>query len=659
MNSEPTQPPQDSTKPSSGSARPSKTLVSPRLAKKFLLKRSFDSDSSSVSWAPKTQKRNDDLRLLCAVLSWMETFVWIRTKTGRIVRFRMNRVQKLMAQWLAMRIYEGVPPRCWIPKYRQGGVSTFWQILFFALAELIPGYRVAVAAHDDAGAGAVFSRVVTALRQIRKHKEWPAPEILQEQAGHVLWESESSIQGATIKTGDALLKGTSLNAVHFSETANFADRGINAQAAIGSLLPAVDETDVWSIIVHESTAKGKDAIFWAGCEAARDPNSGSAYGLIFLPWFLEDPYQMTWGEYRKRLVASGKHDPGPTFERTHEEELLCRKLSNVRVRQGQEWYRWRVDLTDEKLIWRRWAIDNKCDGKLDLFQRYYPSFYEEAFTASADCMFTEESIDYYRKHSKPPVERGVLHETLPGLVFFEGNVPDGNVMVWERPNPLNTYVIGADPGGEKIKSDPYNAYVLDKHNLRVVAQVHGLFEWDVFSDTVERLGYWYNTALIVPENNVQPAICKRLHRRAYPRLFYYFEPDTARQKEGRSPGFNTNKKTRPQLEKVLELMVRTKRVVNPDPEFWREMENFVWVPKPHAQNPSVDGSYKATGGNHDDRIMSLALALMMAPRPEPVMHDYPQEDAPSDAYKALLRLQQQDEEAARNRVVHLGARKAS
>lgn len=612
-----------------------------------------------VTWEFKTRKRNPDLELLRAVLTWMETFVWIRTKKGQIVRFRLNRVQRLLAQWLALRIYAGVPPRCFIPKYRQGGVSTFWQILFFALAELIPGYRVAVAAHDDAGAGAVFSRVVTALRQIRKHQEWPAPDILQEQAGHVLWESESSIQGATIKTGDALLKGTSLNAAHFSESANFADRGINAQAAIASMLQAIEETDVWSIIIHESTAKGKDAIFWAGCEAAKDPTSGSAYGLVFLPWFLEDPYQMTWVEYRKRLRGSGKTDPGEEFVRTHDEELLHRKLKNVRVKRGQEWYRWRVDLTDEKLIWRRWAIDNKCDGKLELFQRYYPSFYEEAFTASSDCLFTEESIDYYRTHSQEPLEYGTLHETFTGEVFFEGGLdPDtAPVRVWQRPHPLKTYVIGADPGGEKIKSDPYNSYVVDRDSLEVVAQIHGLFEWDTFSDLTERLGYWFNTALIVPENNVQPAICKRLHRHAYPRLFYYFEPDTAKQKASKSPGFNTNKKTRPQLEKVLELMVRTKRVRNPDPEFWREMENFVWVPKPHAQNPSVDGNYKATGGNHDDRIMSLALALMQCDRSEPVMHVHTQEEGPSEAFKFLLRIQEQEERERLNGTLYLGARK--
>lgn len=587
----------------------------------------------------------------------METFVWIRNKQGRIVRFRFNRTQWLLAQWLGHRIYEGVPPRLYIPKYRQGGVSTFWQILFFAMAELLPGYRTAVAAHDEAGASAVFSRVVTAIRQIRKKKEWPDPAIQREQSGMVLWESESSIQAATIKTGDALLKGTSLNAVHCSESANFGDRGIDAEAALGSLLPAVDETDVWSMIIHESTAKGKDRIFWAGCEEARNPQSNSAFGLVFLPWFFEDPYQMSWAEFRKRVMAVGKDDPGPEFVPTREEELLRNKLANVRVKPGQEWWRWKVKLSDDRLIWRRWAIANKCNGDVDKFKRYYPSFYEEAFTASSACLFTEEAIDWYRERSREPEEVGTMHETQTGLVFFEGGLDNGPVKVWSRPDPLKSYIIGVDPGGEKKNADPYNAYVIDKHGLEVVAQIHGQFEWDVFTDLCLRLGYWYNTALIVPENNVQPAVCKRMHRKSYPRLYYYFEPDTAKQKEGKSPGFNTNKKTRPQLEKVLELMVRTKQVRNPDPEFWREMENFVWVPKPHAQNPDVDGSYKAIGGNHDDRILSLALALMQAPRPEPEMHQIEQEQAQSEAYKMHLRFQQMDEAALREGVLHLGVRR--
>lgn len=411
------------------------------------------------------------------------------------------------------------------------------------------------------------------------------------------------------------------------------------------------------MIIHESTAKGKDRIFWAGCESARDPESGSAYGLIFLPWFFEDPYRMSWAEYRKRLLAVGKSDPGEEFIPTRDEQLLRHKLANVRVKPGQEWWRWRVDLKDDQLIWRRWAIDNKCNGDPDKFKRYYPSFYEEAFTASASCLFTEESIDYYRTHSQEPKERGFLHETLPGQVFFESAHDQGPVRIWQRPHPLRRYIIGVDPGGEKRNSDPYNAYVLEKDGLEVVAQIQGHFEWDQFTDMCLLLGYWYNTALIVPENNVQPAICKRMHRAAYPRLYYYFEPDTARQREGKTPGFNTNKKTRPQLEKILELMVRTRQVRNPDPEFWREMETFVWVPKPHAQNPDVDGSYKATGGNHDDRIMSLALALLMAPRPEPRMHEHQIEAETSEAYKMLLRFEQEDREKAREGVLHLGVRR--
>ena len=618
------------------------------------LLRSTRGNSSRILWAVKDKKAkaSEGLKFACFVFTWMENFLYIRSKEGTIIPFRMNTAQQIMAQFVADRWHRELPVLLWLLKSRQQGSSTFWQLLFLALCELREGYRVSVVAHDEVGSREVFSRAFTAIRQIRKREEWPDFDLLTEQGGHILWASESSMQSATIKTGDAIGKGGTNSAVHYSESASFSDRGINAKKAVSSLEQSIPNNR-WTIKVHESTAKGKDPFFWPGCEMARDPNSGSAWSLIFLPWFLSLEYQMSWAQYRKALKGAGKPDPGTKFEPTEEEDLLVRKLANVRVRKGEERFRYRFQLSTSQLIWRRFMIDNACQGDPDEFKRYYPSFYEEAFTASAACYFDETSIDWYRQRSSEPLMTGVIMESHIGAMFQRHR--NGPIKIWKLPRVDEEYVLAADPGGEKRNSDPYNCYVMHKHDHEVVAQIHGHFEWDLFADMCHQLGLFYNKALVVVENNHRPAIAQRLHRNNYPKLYYYFEKDTARAKAGRTPGYNLNIKTRKALLDVIARAVRTRSLVMPDSEFWREMQDFVWVPKPNATNPDVDGTYKAIGKNHDDRIITIGLALLQCPTPE-FRLTMPELEIPeSFAFRMLKKFQKDDEDKHRGGFLSLGA----
>ena len=589
------------------------------------------------------------------IFTWMETFLWIRTKKGNLEVFSMNTIQEIFAQFVATQWHKGVPVMVWVPKSRQQGSSTFWQLLLFAMAELLPGYRASVVAHDDNGSRAVFSRAFTCLRQIRKRNDWEAPTMLNEQGGMLLWESESSMEVGTIKTGAGLGLGGTPNAVHYSEVARFSDRGINAKAAVNALNNAVPETK-WKMIIYESTASGKDPFFWPGCEDARDPHSGSTFSLIFLPWFLELGYQMTWAQYRKELIAAAKPDPGPIFVPRADEDALRSKLHHQRVRRGEENFRYRYDLSDHQLIWRRWAIVNKCSNDLDEFKKYYPSFYEEAFTASAACAFDEATIDWYRQQAKPPIAKGSIRESIQGPIFERRSF--GPLSIWEYPLPGADYVLAGDPGGNKRKSDPYSTYVVNKDTMETVAALHGKFEWDVYTDMAIQLGYFYNTALAVIENNHRPAVAQRFHKQNYPRTFYYFDQASARAREGKTPGFNMNKKTRKSVIDVLRRAFRKKLPTMPDPEFWREMGDFVWVPHSNAVNPSTDGSYKATGSNHDDRIMAMGMALLQCPQPEVEFNLEDPSVKPSHAFRMWEKFQRMEDEEAAGGYLNLGGSSA-
>lgn len=557
-------------------------------------------------WISTSSDKN--VKALAKIVTWIETYVKIRPKDGPPKLLKLNTIQTILLQVVAWCWLNRIPVRLATPKSRQLGSSTWWEALFYALCELVPGYNAAIVAHTDDGATELFGKITTIKKGLRS-TQWEESSLTNDQGSYLQWETESALWCATIKTGDALGKAGTLSGIHFSEVANFSDKKLKAEEAITSIVNSMAQTPRM-FEIYESTAKGHDPIFYPICEAARNQESGSSIQLVFLPWFLDEGYRMKWGAYRRELLMAGKKDPGEKFEITYEEEILRSRLQNTVVEPHEQLYRYRVTLTDEQLIWRRWAIANKC-GKIDqevTFKRYYPSFYEECWTASSTSAFEQETIDHYREHNKPALFRGNLI-TLPGnRVVFE---PDhtGVFHFWEEPQPGVEYVIGADVGGTTPRSDPHACYVVNKATLEQVAMLSG--KWDELDYVTQliALGYYYNTAHLAVENNHSPVVANEIFKRQYPRLYCYFVDAKHEAKEGKVPGWNTNKKTRPLLSHAVRVGLKSLRVVVNDPDFWEQMPTFVWVPFPAAANPEMEGEYKATGSNKDDKIMALAIAL--------------------------------------------------
>jgi hypothetical protein len=572
-----------------------------------------------VTWeaAPGYQKnRGAIFAAKCA--SWIESFCYIRPKRGPLVRIVFNAIQSILMQFVAWRWAHGLPAKVITPKARQLGSSTFWECLLYALCELVPGYHAMVVVHDDEGLGQLMGKVQT-LKNALPRTAYGASRLKNDQEGELRWAppKESAFFSGLIRSGDALGKGGTPSGVHFSEAANYADKGFGPQAeqAIASLLGATASSE-WLLEVWESTGKGKDPIFWRRCERARDPNSASDQTLIFLPWLLDEGYQLSWEEFRKRMRYSGKKDPGATFQITPEEKILRDRLANTKVLPEEATYRYQHYLTDEQLIWRRFKVATDCGENLETFKRYFPTFYEECFTATIDSAFPAASIQHYSDHGKPPILRGYLRPVTGARSGLDVAAdPIGPLHVWVMPQAHRSYIIGADVGGSLERSDPSCAYVMDRHSLEVVAMVHGHMEWDEFARLLYDLGLYYNKAHLIVENNYQPSVANLLHSKAYPNLHYYFPEDTIEASVGKTPGFNTNRKTRREWVASVRAHLRERSVTNPDPDFWKEMETFVWCPMKTTDKPDMEGDYRGMGGNHDDRIVALALCLTQVDLP--------------------------------------------
>lgn len=557
--------------------------------------------SSTGSWVPSGRGSSNGVERGLLALNWMESNLTIASKAGELIPLVLNDAQAILLMFVVMCWHQGARVRCLVPKLRQGGISTAIQALAFTLAVIADKigqvFRAGTVAHIEDSSKFIFS--MSRRFESNLPTSWQRP-LESRTAGRIEWKGGSWIQVASARLGDALFKGPSLNLFHASEVANWADAGVDASAAWTSATNAL-APGPGSMAFAESTAKGRDKFFWLKIKASLAGRG--AERIVFLPWPLESGYSMTWAQYR----AERPHQNlARRFEATREEKELREELRAVVVREGEEWHRYRFDLTDEQLIWRRSQTEAECDGKPEVFRRYYPGTIEEAFASSEHSKFDEETIAYYDGETRQP-EIGVLERRDDGTIEFRKE-EGGWLLLWDRPRAGHEYVVGADVSGERMDdgegSDFDVADIMSKRTLTTVALVHGQFQPDVFAAHLALVGRWWNDALLAPENN-RPQVAVALRKLGYPRLYRFKSPEAPESDPGR-PGWSTSRRSRPVIVDHLEEHARKRSFRSFDRGFVVEMSSFVLNEKKRM--------YAAPKGEHDDRVLAKAIALYLCTR---------------------------------------------
>ena len=589
-------------------------------------------DPSTRRWTPSTDPPPGDARhagalRACEVANWIEENLQVATKGRRTQALELNPVQAILLDYVASCWAAGLAVRCLVPKSRQQGVSTFWQALAFAMCVLHDAkgraFRAVTVAHIEESANMIFG--MSRRFERRLPKAW-ARKLESKQRGLIEWPSGSSVWVLSAQLGDSAGKGYTLDMVHGSEVANWADRGVNPGDLWSSVTNALAPT-VASIVALESTAKGRDPFFHRMVDEALAHRS--PYQVVFLPWFLTPEYRLSWADYRATRLALGWDLP-VEFTPTLEEAELREHLAMTIVRPGEEWCRYRYELTDEQLIWRRHVTETQCDNKPEVFRRYYPSVLEDAFASTEQALFPATVLDRLWA-SAAPGRRCELSVGPDGAVrAAERDV--GQLEVWADPVVGHDYVIGADVAEGLAAGDWSCAYVVDKVERAVVACWRGKIDPDEFEGQLALLGRLYSgpngPAYLAVENNHCPSVATGLRKRDYPNLYWYRDPDVARARPAR-PGWNTNKRSRKTVLDVLSAVLRDGELRSSDRGFAEEAGWFVWQER--------RGVYAAPSGKHDDRVMALAIAVYVCNwrtddgnkrRPKSKLED----DTPCEAY---------------------------
>ena len=228
-----------------------------------------------------------------------------------------------------------------------------------------------------------------------------------------------------------------------------------------------------------------------------------------------------------------------------------------------------------------------------LMAQEYPQSSQDAFLRSGRPVFNLNRLGEVET-SKPT--RGYLD---PSLKFVEDG---GALRIWTGPTDNGKYVIGADPSQGMEHGDYASVHVINARNYEVVAHWHGLIDPDLLAtEVLDRLGRWYNNALIgVESNNHGLTTLKFLHKNCrYNPIYTERSPKYKKSVPTDTLGFRTTQITKPLMIDELNEALRGAMTLQCI-ETLAELRTFTRNEKG-----------KMAGSPHDDRTISLAIANQM------------------------------------------------
>jgi hypothetical protein len=266
----------------------------------------------------------------------------IRTKSGALKPFILNRAQLYAHSRLEKQLKEKNKVRALILKGRQQGLSTMIQGRFFHKVITRMGTKAYILTHEADATQNLFEMTQRYYNYLPKGLAAKASRISSKELVFDKYQSSYSVGTAGNKGAGRSL---TIQLFHGSEIGFWP----NAEEHEKGALNAVSDEKGTEIIL-ESTANGIGNYFYNMWKAAE--SGDSEYIAIFIPWYWQDEY--TESDEGLRL--------------TEEEELLY----NTYKSDG---------MTLKHLAWRRLKINKSKDREaaIESFKQEYPSSATEAF----------------------------------------------------------------------------------------------------------------------------------------------------------------------------------------------------------------------------------------------------------------------------------------
>ncbi len=417
-------------------------------------------------------------------INWMASNLKIVTMEAELSPLRCNDAQLKVHNSLELQRKAGFPMRALVLKARREGVSTYTEGRFFYEINVRRMHNACVCSADIDATNKVFKMAKTFQDNmpagLRRETDYSNRKEITYTAPHM-----SQLVAQTAGKG-VLGRGGLTHYLHATEFA-FWD---NAKEQLGGASQEIPDDD-GTIIVIESTANGVGGAFYDMFMQAYDDYRHSRnlmnYLPIFLPWYI-------FGKYVAPAPADfeiGKpHTYGILDEWLEPEEELVRAFH----------------CTKEQLMWRRWAIKNKCQGDLSLFKQEYPATLMEAFQSTGRPVFNHSVLDKQLEQCPKTGRYGL---------FVGNNHPDyidvhQSYNCWRMQVPVrqgHQYCMGidtkedrlSDPKDLKSKSDRHGVMIFDRTTNEFVCMFHGDIAQHELGEQCVLAARYYNNAWVAPE----------------------------------------------------------------------------------------------------------------------------------------------------------------
>tara|TARA_R100000808_G_C2151029_1_gene159954 strand:- start:723 stop:2822 length:2100 start_codon:yes stop_codon:yes gene_type:complete len=588
--------------------------------------------------------------------------LFIAPEDGPIAKVELRRVQKRIAHIVNRQWYTKGCLRIILCKARRIGSTTFFCMDAFRQAALKPNTNVVIGAQLDDMAERIHERnhifyanYPPSLRPERagRSRSFKEPmdfrrHVTEEEL--MAWERggpkpdhglNSSISIFTERTPLART-GATIQYLLLSEFAKYR----NQSTIIKEMFPTVRRGT--GAIVIDTTAEGRGDSYsrlWEEAVAGR-----SEFEPVFVSWLDDDQqchqvpeaYQVEqfyhWMACVQREDAGGIEKYSNNLNLNEDESLLLRDFIVPR------WAKSSMEEQDRLhpmgwICWRRWAIQDRCDGKVQIFRNQYPTHWREAFLSSAITIFDMGQIAAQsdRISTEKPPERGELIEIsgrraldvdqqammaqvshtrmqVNSGMFSFVKESFGPLRIYEHPVAGEEYIISSDYAEGVSDNCDYNTIHVYRRGdkLEQVAHFREKCYPEECASEALALGAYYNMAWQIPEVNSCGAAALALFRTCYPvhRIFRRKVADNARKfspsdlmgwkMTGRSKAEAVGGATTYWKQGLC--IIRNKNTL-------RELE--VFVKKSSRMLPeAMEGTDPITGERyHDDEVTAFVLAI--------------------------------------------------
>ena len=496
-------------------------------------------------------------------IAWIETFLKIADKSGKIVPFKLTDEQRIIAS--------GLEHKNIISKARQLGCSVLVSALSIRRCVCHPNTTCVLISHSQESTNKVFGKLKQMFYSL---PDCIRPELLTNNRQELSFVNGSRISCQTAGNKDLLRGDTCTGILHCSEYALWKDQERQMQ----SMMQAVTES---CTVIIESTTKGFNSFTSTYMQATNNEND-------FKPFFF------SWINARKLFEPQYKQAV-KSYKARHNGKMLTEDDYD-----DEEKYLATLGMTPEQAVWRRGKI---AESSLDSFHEEYPSSFSESCIVTGSSVFDNGKIV---KLQQAILDRNIKPLPLSKIVgipsLLQTHIKNRNLKVWELPKNGMKYVLGCDLseglGGNR---DYSTIFVMDKDGRQVAEFASNKIKPYQMADIIDAMGRWYNKGLLVVEKASGGHSCiERLrYEKHYMNMYKYKSYDEFKRTIWQV-GFDTNVKSKSLAVNDMREWFDKGLIDIQSNELLEEMKTFV------AED---NGAFNAIVGCHDDRISACWLAI--------------------------------------------------